>query len=780
MQINPEIEQITDYAISIAKKKNHEYVLLEHILLALVSYEPFYKCMKGYGVQIDGMINDIDDYLDTLKRIPLGTARGDIDSPRRTSALERVFNRANTQVLFSNRRYMATIDLFMSIAAETNTHAHYFILKYGVKDLQRFVEYWNEHYNNKDVTLTETQAEEILEEYCINLNKLAQEGKIEPLIGREEEVKDSIELLAKKFKSNVLMVGDAGVGKTAIVEGLAYKIIEDDVPDFLQGHTIWSLEIGSLLAGSKYRGEFEEKLKKVIKALESNPKNILFIDEVHTIKGAGAGQGSSLDAANMLKPATARGKIKVIASTTWDEYYEHFEKDKSLMRRFYMLPIDEPDYDTTIKILTGVGKRLEEFHGVTISHKAVQVAVDLSSRYIHDRKNPDKAIDVLDAACARERAKNAKAAYISDKKVIKQVSKMTRIPVERLSNEKSESLVALSNNVHGKLYGQESAVEQVLEKIFVNFSGLGDENKPVGSFLFLGPTGVGKTELTKLLSEYLDMKLLRYDMSEYMEQHSVAKLIGAPPGYVGYSEGNGAGQLIADVSKYPYSIVLLDEVEKAHPDVFNVLLQVLDEGKMKGSNGKEVTFKNCIVVMTSNLGAAANDRNSIGFGRSLEKSGEEDSAVKKFFRPEFRNRLDAVVKFQKLDNFNIKKVVVKFVNELKDQLAKKKINLHVTEALIDHIAEVGHDPKMGARPIKRKITELLSTPLSKRMLFEGLKNCDITVDAVRTLVDGEDKVEVVFTDGHSVTQATPVPPKALTSHTDAEGYIVVDEIKKGK
>lgn len=776
MQTNPEIEQIIDYAIDMAKKKKHEYVLVEHVLGSLISYEPFYLLLQKYGVQIDDMIDELNKYLDSLMTI---APTVDYESgPAKTNALERVFNRAATQVLFTGRRYISTIDLFFSIASETNSYAHYLIVKYGITDKERFINFWNDNYNSSSVALTEAQAEEILTEHCINLNERAAEGDIEPLIGRDTEMKDAIELLARKFKSNVMMVGDAGVGKTAIAEGLAQKIVEDDVPDFLLEHTVWSLEIGNLLAGSKYRGEFEEKLKRIIQALESDGKNILFIDEAHTIKGAGAGQGSSLDAANMLKPATARGKIKVLASTTWDEYYENFEKDKSLMRRFQVLPIDEPDFETTIKILTGVGKRLEEFHNVTISHAAVKTAVELADRYIHDRKNPDKAIDVLDAACARERAKDAKAAYISDKKIIRQVSKMTRIPVERLSNEKSESLISLKVNIDGNLYGQDEAVETVLDTIYVNFGGLGEDNKPVASFLFVGPTGTGKTELTKLLSKHLDMELLRYDMSEYMEKHSAAKLIGAPPGYVGYTEGAGGGKLVTEIAKNPFSILLFDEVEKAHPDVLNVLLQVLDEGKITGSNGKSVSLKNCIVVMTSNLGAQANEQNNIGFGQSLERTGEEDKAIKQFFRPEFRNRLDAVVKFEKLQDIDVKKVVVKFINETKDNLTKKKITLAVTEAVVDHIAEVGYDDKMGARPIKRKIADLIKKPLSRRILFEGLSNCDITCDYV---INGDDGTgEVVFIDGRESKDVTPVPKALEQGHTNEEGFIVLENFNKPK
>jgi len=768
MQLNPEIEQITDYAIALAKKRGHEYVLLEHLLVALLSYEPFYFCAKGYGVKIDEMIADTEDYLDSLLPTQTQTAHTD-EQPKRTNSLERVFNRAVTQVLFSGRRFVTTIDLFLSISSETNSHAHYFILKYGIDDKEAFAAYWNEHYNNNTGGLSAEQSAELLEEHCTNVSAKAEAGDLEPLIGRTEEIKDAIEILAKKFKSNVLMIGEPGVGKTAIVEGLAQQIIAKAVPEFLKDHTVWELNISDMLAGSKYRGDFEEKFKKVINALESAGKGILFIDEAHTMKGAGAGGGSNLDFANMLKPVITRGKIKVVANTTWDEYYESFEKDKALMRRFYNLTINEPDHDTTVKILTGVAERLSDFHNVRINKAAILAAVDLSSRYIHDRHNPDKSIDILDAACARERASDVDDTMIDEVKIIAQISKVTGVPVERLSNEQSKTLVSLRNNIDDKLYGQEEAVDEVLDKIYVSFSGLHEENKPVASFLFLGPTGTGKTELAKLISSNLDMKLLRYDMSEYMEKHTVASLIGAPPGYVGFDEAGGGGKLISDISKNPYSVLLLDEVEKAHPDVFNVLLQVLDEGKITSRSGKSVSLRNCIIIMTSNLGAADNEKNRIGF-TDMERTGEEDKAVKEFFKPEFRNRLDGIAKFKKLGDMDVKKIVVKFINELKDSLQSKKIDLHVTENTVNHIAAVGYDSAMGARPIKRQISDLLKKPLSKRILFEGLSDCTIVADYLDD--------EIVFLDKEGI--APPALPKPIASNTEPgrasdDGYIVLDQ-----
>jgi len=513
MQINPEIEQITEHAVKMAKKHDHEYVLIEHLLTSLISYEPFYNTLSSYGVDVKMMIKDLDDYLDTL----LPTKNAEDYIPKRTHSVERVFNRAITQVLFNGRRHVTTIDLFLSISGETNTHASYFILKYGLDDRESFTNYWNDHYSASDVELTDDQVNEALEEHCTNLTQQAKDGELEPLIGRTTEIKDAIDILAKKFKSNVLMIGEPGVGKTHLVEGLAQKIVAKEVPDFLQNHTVWSLEIGSMLAGSKYRGDFEEKFKKVIKALEADGKTILFIDEAHTMKGAGSSSGSSLDMANMLKPAITRGKIKVVANTTWDEYYESFEKDKALMRRFYNLTIDEPDYDSTVKILTGVAKRLEEFHTVKINKEAIISSVQLSDRFIHDRKNPDKAIDMLDAACAVERAQNNTGTRIKKEHIIKQVSKWTGVPAERLSNDNSSKLKELDINIKSKLFGQDTVVNEVLERIYVNFSGIAQENKPVASFLFLGPTGTGKC-----LSYNQEVELqISDEMYDYAVEHDL-------------------------------------------------------------------------------------------------------------------------------------------------------------------------------------------------------------------------------------------------------------------
>ena len=722
MQHNPEIHEIIEQATEIAKKKQHEYVLLEHLLLGLIRHEPFSQTLFKYGVEVDILDLEVDAYLDSLASL----VKPDIQ-PKKTNGLERVFNRAHTQVLFTGRRLITTIDLYLAMMAETNSHAHYFMLKYGI-DKAEFVDFWQKNYRQTTAKMSDDQASDILTEHCTDITAIAREGKLEPMIGRDREVEDMVSILARKFKANVLMVGDPGVGKTAIIDGLAQRIVEGTVPEFLKKHEVWSLEVGQLLAGSKYRGDFEEKLKYVIMALETRKNAILFIDEAHTMKGAGSANGSSLDLANMLKPALARGTLKVIANTTWEEYYESFEKDRALMRRFYRLSVDEPDQETTRKILTGLSARLEQFHSVVIDTAAVEAAVDMSHRYIHDRKNPDKSIDLLDAACARERAKDNKNITITREHIIRQTSLSTGVPEDRLLNEKSDKIRDLDSKIKGRLYGQDQVVDPVLERIYVNFAGIGNNKKPVGSFLFLGPTGTGKTEMARLLAENLDMTLLKYDMSEFQEKFTVSSLIGSPPGYVGFEDGNvGGGRLIADVTKNPYSVLLFDEIEKAHPDIFNIFLQMLDEGRITGANGKTVDIRNCIIIMTSNLGARDNERNSIGFS-SLSKSGEEDSAVKEFFKPELRNRIDLVCKFTKLDQLSIKKIVVKFVNELKASLTDRNIQLTLTESLIDYIADKGYDPKMGARPLGRKIDELIRIPLSKRILFDRIENCRVVAD----------------------------------------------------
>ena len=751
MTNSPEIESIIEQAIELAKVRNHEYVTIEHLLLALITHTPFKKCLNSFNIDLDGLINEIYSYLNGLHAIVSKTQ--DVQ-PKKTNSLERVMNRSLTQVIFTGRKQVTTLDLYLSIATEGNSHAHYFLLKYGVNKPD-FVVHWQKNYKASEYgsNLTNNQANDILQEYTTNLTELAKKNKLEPLIGRSKEVNDIIHILAKKFKSNVLMVGDPGVGKTAIAEGIALQIVEGNVPEFLKDHEFYSLEIASLLAGSRYRGDFEEKVKLVLDALNTKKKAILFVDEAHTMTNSGSTNQGSLDFANLIKPAITKGTLKVIASTTWEEFYESFEKDRALMRRFFKISIDEPSQESTERILLGLSQRLNDFHQVEITEDAIKVAVESATRYIHDKKNPDKSIDLIDAACAKQRVLGNENAKITRELVYEQVEKYTGVPADKLSGDNYDRISNLEVNVKSKLYGQDETVEQVLERVYVSFAGIQNETKPIASFLFLGPTGTGKTELAKLLSKNLDMPLLKYDMSEYGEKHSVSSLIGPPPGYVGFSDSQvQCGRLISDLSKNPHAIMLFDEVEKAHPDIFNIFLQILDEGRITGSNGKVVSCKNTIIIMTSNLGSADSERSNIGFG-STEKTGEDERALKEFFKPEFRNRLDMVCKFKKLDMLAIKKVVIKFTDDLKRILLDKhNITLRFSEPAIEYLADKGYDSKMGARPLARKIDELIRVPISKKILFERIKDSNIMVN----VVDGEITFDV---------------SQKVTASVDEDGYI---------
>ena len=757
---NPEIEVVIANATDLAKHYNHEYVTLEHLAHGLISFKPWNDLMVAFGADVNGLMTDLEDYL--AKQTYITNSEGTAD-PKKTHSLERVFNRAFTQVLFSGRNHVQIIDIFLSISGEINSYASYFFAKYGL-ERGAVVEFYNQNYveSKGRRVAPDARADDILREYCENLNVAARNGKIDPVVGRDFELEEIAQVLAKRNKSNVLMVGDAGVGKTAIAEGLARNITEGRVPDYLRDYTVYNLDIASLLAGSKYRGEFEEKFKDVIGALKSKGKCILFIDEAHQMRGAGSGSNSSVDFANMIKPALSKGHLKVIASTTWEEYTQSFEKDRALMRRFCRMTIEEPSLPVAKEILRGLREYFESFHGGYISDEAIDAAVELSARYQPDKKLPDKAIDLIDTAAARLKI-NAMNWTIRKSHIVDIISKFTKIPAEQIGSESTKTLVDLEEVVKAKLFGQDKVVETVLEKIYVARAGLKAMNKPIGNFLFLGPTGTGKTELAKLLAEGMGMKLLRYDMSEYQEKHALSKLIGAPPGYVGYDDSNlGGGLLISDIEKNPNCIILFDEVEKAHPDVTNILLQLMDEGTITSSNGKKADARNAIVILTSNLGAADNERNNIGFGRELQKSSEDDRAVKDFFKPEFRNRLDGICKFNKLDTMSIKKIVNKFINEVNDLLSEKSIKLRLTEAAVDQLALVGYDSKMGARPLGRKISDLIKVPLSKKILFE-----DIPANSI---------IEVDFQAEEFTFNTMGIIP-SNTPMIDANGYIVLDSVQ---
>ena len=760
---NPEIDVIIKRATELAVNYKHAYVTLEHIALSIVEFPPFRELLTNLGADVDGLMMDLDVYL--LKQHHLDNPNN--DPPRKTHALERMFNRALTQVIFSSRSHIQIIDLFVSLHQEGTSWAQYFFVKYGLTR-NDVVAFYNENYKESTgrKIANASKADEILEQYCDNLNAQAESGKIDPVIGRETEIDEISNVLAKRNKSNILMVGDPGVGKTAIAEGLAKRIVDGAVADYLKPFTVYNLDIGRLLAGSKYRGEFEEKLQDVLSALSSKGECILFIDEAHQMRGAGSGSHQGPDFANMIKPALTKGRIKVIASTTWEEYTQSFEKDRALMRRFYRLTVDEPTPAVAKDILHGLKSKFEEFHKGTISDDAVTAAVDLSVRYQTDKKLPDKAIDLIDSACAKLKIKTSGNFVLERGHIIEAISRATKISEEQLlaqaNPEKENRYADLEDNIRSRLFGQDTVVKNIVERIYVSTAGLKSINKPIGSFLFLGPTGTGKTELAKLLAENLGMKLLRYDMSEYQERHSASKLIGAPPGYVGYDDANLAGgALISDIEKNPNAIILFDEVEKAHPDVMNVFLQLMDEGTVSGTNGKRADARNCIIVMTSNLGAVDNERNSIGFGVQ-EKTGEDDRAVKDFFKPEFRNRLDGICKFHKLDNLAMRKIVAKFINELNELMTDRQLRVRLTERAVDNLIEQGFDSKMGARPLARKIDELIKVPLSKRILFDRIEaGSTVNVD----YQNDEMTFDVVF---YKTSDALPTVNK--------DGFIVLEEI----
>lgn len=758
LQTNPEIDLIVSEAIDIAKSYSHEYVTLEHVFLSMIRFSPFREFLTNFGIDIEGLDADLAAYIENQTYLVAENIE-----PKKTHALERTFNRAFTQVLFSGRTHVQIMDLFLSINSETNSYAHYFIVKYQL-ERSKLIEQYNKLYkteSNKSI-VNSAQADKILEHYCTNLNKLAIDNKIDPVIGREIETGEIIEILARRNKCNVLMIGDPGVGKTAIAEGLALSIVNEYVPDYLKNYTVYNLDIGSLLAGSKYRGDFEEKIHEIINALNSKDKTILFIDEAHQMRGAGAGSQSSVDFSNMIKPALSKGKIKVIASTTWEEYTQSFEKDRALMRRFQRVTIDEPSVKVAKEILFGLRGHFEKFHDGIVTDEAIESAVDLSVRFQTDKKLPDKAIDLIDACCAKLKIKynNLENWQVTKADVISAVSNMTKIPEDQIGNvTQTQVLTNLDEQIKDKLFGQDRAVDSVLEKIYVSRAGLKSINKPIGSFLFSGPTGTGKTELAKLLSESLGMKLLRYDMSEYQEKHAVAKLIGAPPGYVGYDDGNlGGGLLISDIEKNPNCIILMDEIEKAHPDVSNILLSMMDEGIVSSSNGKKASCRNAIIILTSNLGAADNEKNTIGFTQNFEKTDEDDKAIKNYFAPEFRNRLDGVIKFNKLNELSMRKIVGKFITDINDLLIDKQLRIRLTEAAVDELIAQGFDKKLGARPLQRKINELIKVPLSKLILFDNISaGCIIVVDYNK---------EFSF---------LPISSTDSTYRIDTNGYIVLEE-----
>ena len=719
-----ELQMVFDKAIDVAKKLNHEYITLEHLCFAMLCEDSFSKCITGFGADADYIRKNLEHYLKTkLTEIIIETG---VTKPKKTQAVERVLNRAFTQVLFNGRQKIECTDVFLAIMSEKKSYAFYYIQQANIEK-DKFADYLSNELEAPDEE-TETQSTKALKAFTTNLNEAVNKNKIDPVIGRIDELENIALALGRRSKNNVILVGDPGVGKTAIAEGLAFNIVKGAVPDFLKDYTVYNLDISAMLAGSKYRGDFEERFKLVLAALTKKGKTVLFIDEAHMISGAGSASNGANDLANMMKPALSKGNIKVVASTTWEEYRKHFEKDRALMRRFQRITVEEPTEEVTLQILKGIKKYYEQFHSVKIKDDALHAAVKLSVKYQADKKLPDKAIDLIDCACSRFNIKLAGDRVIGESEIQFELSKMVQMPAEVIMETESENLGNLMGNLQSEVYGQETALEEVVDKILVARAGLKSENKPVGSFVFMGPTGCGKTETAKALAKHLGTKLLRFDMSEYQEKHSISKLIGSPPGYVGFEEN--AGLLITQIQECPNAVLLFDEVEKSHPDVSTILLQMMDNGFITGSNGKKADCRNIVLILTTNAGAQANEKNQIGFGN--QEREYEDKELKKFFAPEFRNRLDGIITFAKLSKETMIKIVGKFMVELKDQIRDKGIKIKLKDDAIDLLIKKGFDSKMGARPLQRIIDKEIKRPLAKLMLFGDLKNGGILTIGVDT------------------------------------------------
>ena len=717
---NNGVEVIIRNALDLANTEGHEYVTLEHLTLCLLDDDQIKRIADQLQVEIPVIKSDINNYLMDQDFAGVVSANGTKGAPKKTKSIERVFQRGLAQVMFNNRKVFTSVDLMIAVLGEDECFAKYFCEINGLtaEAIKRAM----------TKTLVVEENKELLEEFTTNLNDEAKDSKIDPLIGRAEEVSDLIHVLARRKKNNCVMVGEPGTGKTAIAEGLAKKIVDGEVPKTLKDKVIYSLDLGNMLAGTKYRGDFEERIKGVLNCLEADPNAILFIDEIHMIMGAGAAGSGNVDAANLLKPVLGRGRMLTIGATTPDEFADTFDKDRALMRRFARIDIEETSVPDTKLIVKGLQKYYEEFHNVVYTEKLLDKSVELVDRYVKTKYFPDKALDVVDAAGAAVKLRDATDVTMQD--IVKVISKESKIGADVIDIESSNAYTDLDTRIKQTVYGQDEAIDKIVESILVSKSGLREPHKPIGSFLFVGPTGTGKTETARALAKELQAKLVKFDMSEYMEKHSVAKLIGAPPGYVGHSEGKmGQGQLVAEVEDNPNCVLLLDEVEKAAPEVLQVMLQVMDDGKVTGSNGKVVDFSNVVLLMTSNLGAAKSEENKIGFGDSVRK-GDTAKAIKQFFTPEFRNRLDATVQFNKLEPEQMLLIVdrlVKDTNELLE-LNDSTITIQLTPTARQQLALDGYEPSMGARPLKRIFEEKVKKPLSKKILFEGMQNHAVQID----------------------------------------------------
>ena len=721
MSINA-FEQPLQRAYQLAASLNHELVTLEHLLAGLLELESIQNLITRGGGDLESLIKNTSDWLGN-DRHHVVVKQGSFQ-PRHTSLLSNVIKKAKTQSMFSGRNDIGPVDILLALYHIPDSPASWFIEKFAPPK-EKIAEMVRKGDNTADGEMDSATALDILQTYCIDLNAKAQSGRIDPLIGREREVEQICQIMARRNKHNVIMTGDPGVGKTIIVEGLARRIVEGAVPDSLAEHTIWNLDVATLVAGTKFRGDFEERMKQIIAAFTALPKTIMFIDEIHMIMGAGnGGAGGSLDAANMLKPALSRGEICCIGSTTQEEYRKHFEKDRALVRRFQKLDIFEPSIEDSKRILQGIAKHYEEYHSLEFNVDALDAAVDLTARHMHDKFLPDKAIDIIDSAAAWQRIKpeDQRAKVITREMIEAEVSRVAKVPVTTVKSKEADKLEQLESDLKSKIFGQQDAIDGVVNAIYMSRSGLRESDKTVGSFLFSGPSGVGKTEVAKQLAKSLGVHFTRFDMSEFQERHTVSKFIGSPPGYVGYGDGGaGGGMLINELETHPHCVLLFDEIEKAHPDVYNIFLAMMDHGTVTSSQGKAASARNAIVIFTSNLGAAAMEKELIGFTKD-DNRDDDTQAINKFFTPEFRNRLDAIIKFNKLSKDNMDSIVDKFLNELNTLSNSKNVNIVCDPAAKQWLIDKGFDKNMGARPLARVITDNIKQPLSREMLFGKLRN----------------------------------------------------------
>jgi len=760
------LEQSLHRALQAANERRHEYATLEHLLLSLIDDLDAAAVMRACSVDLNALRKTLRDYIDTELDNLVTDGR---DDAKPTAGFQRVIQRAVIHVQSSGREEVTGANVLVAIFAERESHAAYFLQEQDMTryDAVNYISHGiakrpgageskpprgaeeegekNEGRETRESGGDGKKKESALDAYCVNLNKKARDGRIDPLIGRESEVQRTIQVLCRRQKNNPLLVGDPGVGKTAIAEGLARKIVKGEVPDVLAKSTVFALDMGTLLAGTRYRGDFEERLKQVMKEIEAHKGAILFIDEIHTVIGAGATSGGAMDASNLLKPALAQGTLRCIGSTTYKEYRQYFEKDRALVRRFQKIDVNEPSVADSVEIMKGLKPYFEEFHKIRYTNEAIKAAVELSARYIHDRKLPDKAIDVIDETGASlmllPEAKRKKV--IGIKEIEATIATMARIPPKTVSKDDAEVLAHLDETLKRVVYGQDNAISALTAAIKLARAGLRDGEKPIGSYLFSGPTGVGKTEVAKQLSVALGVELIRFDMSEYMERHTVSRLIGAPPGYVGFDQG---GLLTDAIDQHPHSVLLLDEIEKAHPDLYNILLQVMDHGKLTDHNGKQISFRNVILIMTTNAGASDAQRQAIGFG-STKRTGDDVEAINRMFTPEFRNRLDAIVAFGHLPRNVIAKVVDKFIMQLEAQLADRNVSIELTDEARDWLIINGYDELMGARPMARVIQQTIKTPLADELLFGRLKNGGTVRVVVTSEEGGPKKLGFVFPEG---------------------------------